>query len=198
MPWAIFSDEHRRAIAEILQSNSERIVAIVGVAMLDDTIRRTLSERFRYHKDTQEKLFKVGGALGNTEPKIDVLFLLHAFDKPVRDALYGLTQIRNFFAHNIDASFDSSAKKMIDAKKLLTLHVNAERYPHHLFSKNSAFEIEPVRTERDKFIVNLKLCLIALMRDRVSHATWSNTPLSEDQLRARMQIQDMPLEPSPP
>jgi hypothetical protein len=90
----------------------------------------------------------------------------------------GLTEARNFFAHNLDASFDSTAAKMVDAMKLLTLHEVLTHYPHHLYDKDSEHEIERVTNNRDRFLVNLQLCLIALMRDRVSHVAWSNTSRS--------------------
>ncbi len=186
MTWATFSDAHLRAIEEITQSDSDRVAAIVGVAMLDDTLRLTLTERLQNEKDINRKLLKVNGALGNTVPKIDLLYLLYAFEKPVRNALYGLSDLRNFFAHNLDASFDSHEKEMVNAMKLLILHQNRTYYPHHLFDRDSEHEIAAVSNNRDKFLINLKLCLIALMRDRVSHDVWSNKPLSEDELREQM------------
>lgn len=187
MTWAIFDDSHLRGIAEIIHSGSERVTAIVGGALLDDTLRRTLAERLRDDKDTTKKLLKVNGALGNTGPKIDLLYQLYAFRKPERNALCGLTEARNYFAHNLDASFDSTAEKMVEAIKKLKLHENREFYPHHLFDQDSDHVIEPVTNNRERFEVNLKLCLLVLMRDRMSHVTWSNTPVTEDQIRERLE-----------
>ena len=59
MTWAIFSDEHIQAIGEIIGAGSGRVTAIVGGAMLDDTLRRTLSERLRNDKDIANKLLRV-------------------------------------------------------------------------------------------------------------------------------------------
>ena len=64
MTWAIFSDEHVRGIGEIIRVGSPRVTAIVGGAMLDDTLRRTLSERLINDEDTAIKLLRVGGPLG--------------------------------------------------------------------------------------------------------------------------------------
>ncbi|MBX3516017.1 MAG: hypothetical protein KF815_03645 [Rhodospirillales bacterium] len=183
MTWAIFGDLHLRGIEEIFRSGSQRVMAIVGGALLDDALRRTLAERLRNDKDITNKLLKVNGALGNTGPKIDLLYQLYAFEKPIKDALCGLTEVRNYFAHNLDASFDSKAQKMVSAMKSLTLHDGKTHYPHHLYNQDSEQQIEQVRNNQDRFLVNLKLCLIALMRDRVSHFTWSNTPRSEEELR---------------
>lgn len=176
MTWAIFSDEHGRAIIEILESGSERVAAIVGGALLDRTLRRTLAERLRDDKDISSKLLKISGALGNAGPKIDLLYQLYAFEKSVRDALYGLSTVRNFFAHNLDASFDSHEKNISDAMKLLSLHENVKYYPHLIPHEDSVIEIEAITNNHVRFLVNLKLCLIALMRDRVSHDMYSNKP----------------------
>lgn len=186
MPWATFSDAHLRAIDEIEKSDSDRIAAIVGVAILDDTLRLTLTERLQNDKNITGKLLKPNGALGNTEPKIDLLYLLYSFEKPVRNALYGLCHIRNLFAHNLDASFDSQEEKMIEEINKLILHDNKKYYPHHLFDKDSDFEIEPVISNRDRFLVNLRFCLRVLMRDRCSHVMSSNKPLTEAELREQM------------
>lgn len=187
MTWAIFSDSHLRAIAEIIESGSDRVAAIVGGALLDDTLHRTLAERLRNDKDISRKLLKVNGPLGNAVPKIDFLYMLCAFDKPVRNALYGLANVRNFYAHNLDASLDSQEKEMTDALKLLTLHKGRAMYPHHIYDGDTNVAIEPIRTNRDKFLINLRLCLIALMRDRVSHKTWSNKNLTKKALHEQKQ-----------
>ena len=103
-----------------------------------------------------------------------MLFMLYAFEKPVRDTLYGVAEIRNFFAHNLDASFDSKDKHLTDAMDKLCLHEGRKVYPHHIYDGDTKLPIEDISTTRDKFLVNLKLCLIMLMRDRMSHETWSN------------------------
>jgi len=183
MTWAIFSDEHIRAIGEIIRdARSDRITAIVGGAMLDDTLRRTLSERLRNDRNIANQLFRVGGVLGNTGPKIDLLYMLGGFDKPTRKALHGLCEIRNFFAHRLDASFSTRSKKMVQAIKNLTLHRGKTYYPHAIYDEDSDVKIEDTETNRDRFIVNLKLCLIASMRDRVTHELWSNKPLTKTAL----------------
>lgn len=184
MTWAVFSDEHLRAIGEIILSgSSDRVAAIVGGALLDDTLRRTLAERLRKDDDISKKLLRVGGSMGNAGPKIDLLYMLSAFEKPERDALYGLSRVRNFFAHNLDASFNSQKKEMVEPMKLLTLHKGRKVYPHPIYEGDTDVPIEAITNNRDRFLVNLQFCLIALMRDRVSHHTWSNKPLTKTALR---------------
>jgi hypothetical protein len=117
-------------------------------------------------------------------PKIMMLFMLGAFEKSVRETLYGLAEIRNHFAHHLDASFESDAKAITDAFKKLTLHEGRTVWPHYYLKEDSRSTIDPTDTKRDIFIVNLRLCLIELMRDRVSHVPWSNEPLSAEEIKA--------------
>jgi hypothetical protein len=189
MTWAVFDDSHTRGIVEIIQSGSHRVTAIVGGSLLDAALDRTLSERLRKDKDIAGKLMKVGGALGNTGPKIDLLYLLNGLEKPTRNAIYGLSEVRNFFAHNLDASFESKKDKMVQAIEKLTLHEGLSHYPDHLAAnRKTKTALEKIKNNRDRFLVNLRLCLIALMQDRVSHVPWSNTPLSYKKLRKTMKV----------
>ena len=177
MVWAILGEEYNKAIDEIIASDSDRIIAVVGGAMLDDTLRRTLVERLRDNKDMNRKLFKPTGALGNLGPKIDLAYQLFVFGKEARNTLYGINNIRNFFAHRLDASFDTQDKPLIDAFNKLTFHEGRQYYPDPFSANDSEHEVETLNTKRDTFLVNLKLGLIYLMRDRLSHVTNSNLPL---------------------
>lgn len=178
MVWAVLGEDHSKAIEEIIASDSDRIIAVVGGAMLDHALRWTLEERLRQYKDINEKLFGPRGPLGNLGPKIDLAFQLYVFPKHVRNSLYGLSEVRNFFAHHLNASFDSEDKYIAKAFKKLTLHENRSHYPHPATRTDSEFVIEPTVNNRDIFLVNLKVGLIFLMADRLSHALYTNTPLN--------------------
>jgi hypothetical protein len=179
MVWAILSEDYNKAIREIIASDSDRIIAVVGGAMLDHTLRLTLETRLRDNKDINRKLFKPTGPLGNLVPKIDLAYQLFAFSNEVRNTLYGLSDTRNFFAHRLDALFDTRDDKLINALKKLTLHTGRSHYPDPFkgLGNDSEYEIEPANTQRDLFLVNLKLSLIYLMGDRLSHVANSNLPL---------------------
>src|SRR4030081_1688311 len=113
MTWAVFADSHARAIGEILTTGSERVVAIVGGAFLEETVERTLKERLRDAPSIIKTLLEPDNPLGNIAPQVDLLHLLYAFEANVRDALKGLARVRNFFAHNLAASFDSEDKDFV-------------------------------------------------------------------------------------
>ena len=187
MTWAVFDDQrHGNAVREIL-SGSDRIVAIVRWRVLEETYRPRSPQKFRNDKDAARKLTRPNGALGNAASKIDLLYLLKAFEEQERDAMLAICEIRNLFAHNIKASFEWKDERMTKALTSLDLHIGLTHYPHHMYkSKRSKEPLENTNSSRDKFLVNLRLCLIALMRDRCSHRLWSNTPLSERELRKQM------------
>jgi DNA-binding MltR family transcriptional regulator len=189
MTWAVFpGDTYTRAVIELLTeagkpSGSERVMAVVGGALLEEAVDRTLRERLIDDTDVIKNLLEPDRPLGNIAPQIDLLYSLGAFDDRTRRALKGLAHVRNFFAHRTDASFDSLDKILTDAMKRLVLHEGRTYYPNHLFGPDSAVSIEPVTSRRDQFVVNLKLGLIALMRDRISHHDHSNKPRTEQEMR---------------
>jgi hypothetical protein len=192
MPWAILADQDERdtnAILELISSQTARVTAVVGGALLDEHVRRTLSERLR-KSDVSDWLLKPDNPLGNLGPRIELLYLLHAIDKPMRSALKGISGVRNFYAHNLGASpsFESEkAEGFLKSMGSLTLHEGKSHYPDHRYGGDSAFEIEPVTDNQTRFIVNLKLGLIALMRDRCSHEMHSNKDLSPEEIKAKFE-----------
>lgn len=191
MTWAIFpGDKHLRAVIELVSaglqpSGSERIVAVVGGTLLDEAVTHTLRERFINDPGMVDNLFNVDRPLSNLGPKIDVLYLLGAFDHQTRRVLKGLVGVRNFFAHHLDASFDSLDKEILKAMSRLTLHENRTHYPHHLYGPDGKHGIEPITNKKIQFVVNLKLGLIVLMRDRLSHETYTNQPLTAEELHEK-------------
>ena len=171
------------ALKELIEAqSSDRVVGIVGGAILEDALQNALIFRFRstagHNTDLNDRLFRVGGPLGFFRPKIDIAYQLYVFDKPIRNAMYGIAEIRNLFAHQLDMNFSSADKRMTDAAAKLTLHQGRTHYPHPITGKDSEYEIEATSTTRDQFFVNLKLCLIWLMEDHNRHHTWTNIPMT--------------------
>jgi DNA-binding MltR family transcriptional regulator len=183
MTWAILPDDkHKSGLIELLTTGSDRVVAVVGGALLEQAIDLTLRERVLNLPSLVDSLLEVDGPLGNMGPKIDFLCLLGAFDDKARLAMKGIAGVRNFFAHHLDASLDSVDKKFNKDMQRLTLHENRTHYPHHLFGPDSDVALEPVKSKRERFVVNLKLALIILMRDRISHHAHTNRPRSDAEL----------------
>jgi hypothetical protein len=182
MVWAIGNPAQNTALSELIESqSSDRVVGIVGGAILEESLKGAMISRLRpaagHSIDINDKLFRVGGPLGNFQPKIDLGYQLYMFDKPIRNAMYGIAEIRNLFAHQLDMTFKSEDKKMVDASKKLTLHQGRMYYPNPYSGKDSPYQFERTDTTRDKFFVNLKLCLLWLAGDVARHLPGSNTPI---------------------
>ena len=176
MTWAVFDDEHDRAIGEMLAATQPRNLAVVGGALLDEHLRRTLAERLRNDARLRDKLFGMSGALGNAGIRNDLLYMLDAYDRRLWKTNDGIIAVRNFFAHDLSASFDSLDNKFIAGMNKMTFHEQRKFYPKHKDWSDTTKPIESVKNNRVKFIVNLKLSLLALMHDRVSHEIHSNQP----------------------
>src|SRR5215510_15480549 len=106
MTWAIFpTNEHVRALIELttnLQTaGSERAIAIVGGALLENAVEQTLRERLLDNEGLVNNLLEIDRPLGNIGPQIDLLHLLGAFDEKVQSAMKGISRVRNFFAHDL-------------------------------------------------------------------------------------------------
>jgi hypothetical protein len=193
--WAIIpGEDYIRAIEElVVEANrlgSDRVIAVVGGALLEVNVNTTLRERLIDDSKTTkvaDRLLRPEAALGNITPQIDLLYLLGAFEDAVlkadevRKALKGIAGVRNFFAHNTNPSFDSRDEDLVQSLNRLTLHAGRTHYPHHLWGPDTTIKLEPADIPRDRFIVNLKLALIFLMRDRVSHHAYSNKPRTEEE-----------------
>jgi hypothetical protein len=120
--WAVFRKEHNQAIVTLVMSDTPHATAILGGALLEETLTKTLAKRLRNDGDGLNKLTKPGGPMGFAVPKIDMLYMLQAIDRTTRNGLQGLAEVRNYFAHNIDATFDSQNQKMVEAMAKLKMH----------------------------------------------------------------------------
>ena len=114
-----------------------------------------------------EKLFRVNGPLGNLQPKIDLGYQLYMLDKPYRNAMYGLAEIRNLFAHNLSMTFADTGTKMAIASAKLTLHEEKEFYRSSIPGDKEQHPIEPVNSLKDKFLVNLNISMYWLLMDNI-------------------------------
>jgi hypothetical protein len=174
MVWSVTSNDEESAILEILETNSPRIVAIVGSAILEQRLEQSLRLRLR-RGDTVEKLFNPGrGALGTFVVKIDLGYVLRMYEKDEHTALTGIAEIRNLFAHRLGMSFsEESVQKSIGKLKL---HTKRSHYPAPLWDSDTDIEIDPPKDDLALFLVNLRIALALLTRDRLRHQSWSNEP----------------------
>jgi hypothetical protein len=168
----------------IEQQHSDGVVATVGATILDETLKSAMILRFRssagHRIDMNERLFRPGGPLGFLVPKIDLSYQMFMFEKPIRNAMYGIADIQNLFSHEPGADFESADPRMTDAAKKLTLHHGRMYYPNPMTGEDhlEAPIVETTNTLRERFFVNLKFCLLWLMGDSGRHHHHTNAPLT--------------------
>jgi hypothetical protein len=176
MVWSIQNQQQDKAIDEIAEAQSPRIVAVVGGALIDQSLRHALAYRMRPDKDTRRKLFRENGPLGGLQNKIDLGHLLYMYDDQTQAALTGISEIRNLFAHHLDMTFEGTDQRMITALEKLTLHESLMRYPSPVWDGDTEHNIEDISDNQTRFLVNLKLCLILLTKDELRHEPHCNIP----------------------
>ena len=100
------------------------------------------------------------------------------YDKAMWKALNGICLIRNAFAHNLSQTFLANDPEFVAAKKSLTLHEGIKFYPFPFGAGDTREKVRKPRSDRQIFVTNVKLALIALMRDYDAHAPHSNQTFS--------------------
>ena len=103
MVWAILNQAQNAALKEIVDIQSDRVAAILGAAMLDDSLTHVLEYRLRKSTMTKQ-LFDQNKALFSAAPKIDLAYLLYVIEKPMMQAMHGISDIRNMCAHDLSES----------------------------------------------------------------------------------------------
>jgi hypothetical protein len=166
--WSIQNEQQDKAVWEISEAQSPRIVAVVGGALIDQSLRPD--------KDTRRKLFRENGPLGGLQNKIDLGYLLYVYDEKTQAALTGISEIRNLLAHHLDMTFEGTDQRMVKAVEKLTLHEGHTKYPSPIWDGDTEYEIENISDNRTRFLVNLKFCLILLTKDQDRHEPHCNTP----------------------
>lgn len=191
MIWTVQNTEQIQAIGEI-EHGSDRVVAIVGGAMVEQRLEISLKSRLRPHDYTQGQLFKPSAALGPFKNKIDLGFLLYMYEKPVWLALTAISVIRNKFAHKLDQTFRNGDDEFDTAMKHLALHEGVKFYPNPFIWSDTTERVRKPRTNRQIFLTNAKMALIYLMRDMQVHHPQSNQQVFP------LEPKEPPLVPNPP
>jgi hypothetical protein len=111
-------------VLEEMHAASDRALAIVGAALVDDQLSRALIEFLHPHKSITEELFAHSGALGSFGTRAKLGLLIGLYGEMVYSDFKFVIKIRNEFAHSMSGnSFDRAP--ISDWCKNLRL---AERY----------------------------------------------------------------------
>jgi hypothetical protein len=178
MVWALLNDDIRAGVAELTASDSDRVIALLGGAIVEEQLLQSIHLRLR-HSSVQQIVFKpTGGPLGGFTPKIDLRYLLHMYEKAERKALIGIAEIRNVFAHKLTiASIEAEDNGLERGLEKLTLHSRYARYPAPFWQGDSDYEVEKPTSKRETLITNIKVLLVLLMRDMYLHQAYTNFPV---------------------
>ena len=152
------------ALNEISNTNSERILAIVGGALIERRLAICLEHRLREGK-TLEKMMKAGGTLGQFNDKLDMAYALRIIENDLRTVIEGIMEIRNRFAHDLEASLFKQDEALGKSVAKLTLHNGRKFYPSLTDAGDTKLPVEEIRDDHMRLFVNVKLCLFFLLRD---------------------------------
>lgn len=167
MTWLLTCDAHRKAIAEIEQTKSDRATVIVATSVVEKDLVRAISLRLVDDERETNMLLKHSGPLGPFEAKAHLAYLMGLIDAPLRDDLTLVADIRNRFAHQVEPlHFNSHAIHALCDKIAI---VDAPLYPEIPDGGLPAEHRRPATlpsdaTPRDRFIQAVKLFLIAFWR----------------------------------
>jgi len=89
------------ALVEEMNGESDRAVAIVGAAWVEEGLSDAITSFMRPHKKSQERLFGANGPLSTFSAKINLARLLGMVTDAIWSDLHVIRDIRNEFAHHI-------------------------------------------------------------------------------------------------
>lgn len=89
------------ALVQELDAQSDRGVAIVGVAWIEEALTAAIHAFLEKNKNAWERLFRKSGPLSSLSAKIDIARLLAMTSDAIYSDLHTLREIRNEFAHTI-------------------------------------------------------------------------------------------------
>lgn len=90
-----------QALTDELKEQSDRGVAIVGAAWVEEAITETLASILHTETKAWERLFEADGAMSSFSAKIDLLHVLGLTSELIRADMHRLRTIRNTFAHQV-------------------------------------------------------------------------------------------------
>ncbi len=89
------------ALVEEMSGESDRAVAIVGAAWVEEGLTEAISAFLRPHPAVRKRLFGTAGPLSSLSAKVDLAFMLNMVSELIRADLHVIRQVRNEFAHHI-------------------------------------------------------------------------------------------------
>jgi hypothetical protein len=95
------SRERMAALVEELNGESDRAVAVVGAAWVEESLQQAIESVLHPHDAAREKLFTGSGAITTFAAKIELACMFGFMTDAIRKDLHAIRWIRNRFAHVI-------------------------------------------------------------------------------------------------
>lgn len=159
-------------LAEAMKTDSDRAVAIVGAALVEDRLADGLERFMRPDKKTFERLTDFTGPLGSFSQKSSMAYMLGLVSKMAFEDLEVMRKIRNKFAHSLAiASFETPViKSKLNSLQLYRSHVVERSIEPNAFVVSLVPAIprfsaenysELAKLPRQRFLWTVQLFLIA-------------------------------------
>lgn len=185
MTWLLSCDAHRKAIAEIEQTKSDRATVIVATSVVEKDLIRAIERGMVQDARETSMLLKHSGPLGAFEAKAHLAYLMGIIDSALRDDLARIADIRNRFAHQVEPlHFNSHTIQSLCEGLTVTDRLPYPDIPDPGLGseRRHPAPLPAGAPPRDRFIQAVKLILIALWR--VNHANspgkWSDGTWAPD------------------
>jgi hypothetical protein len=102
--WMTLSDERYNRATKDIKRQRDRGAAIIAAALLEDHLVAAIKARLERHPIVENKMFNGYGSLASFSARIDFGLLLGLYDSKVCKQLHRIRNIRNEFAHNVEAT----------------------------------------------------------------------------------------------
>jgi DNA-binding MltR family transcriptional regulator len=142
--WSEESQKRLLALVEEMNGESDRAVAIVGAAWVEDALTEAIVAFLEEHRESSKRLFHGSGPLATFSAKIDLARLLGMTSDAIRSDLHSIRGVRNEFAHHVAHKTEHTRLTFSSAHildKCLALHcVALERHtdPRAAFTRACA------------------------------------------------------------
>ncbi len=133
-----FLNEEVMAFRSSLDVETDRGVALVCAAYLEEELEKLLRKSFVNVSKVVDTLFEPSGPLGTFSSKIDLAFAIGSIQAEPHRALRRIRKIRNEFAHQHKARSFTDVKISDRCRELIDLNpLPAEDHPRHLFIRGT-------------------------------------------------------------
>ena len=171
MPWLLRDAKRERRIIEKIDQGDDRSAGILAASFLQDRLVKAIKVRMVPDQKIISLTFKGYGPLADFRSQIDIAYLLGIIEIQRHGILHVIREIRNRFAHRLDADdFNTNIIKDLCDKLFSADTLRATKaamlieQPHmaDLYNVLLSPLIEKPETPRSKYINTVELCVFFL------------------------------------